>query len=347
MAFKKTLAQRLFSMSRITNPALTNCRISSSSTAVNAPSNQQPKPNKLALDPGDDGIFRRYLHRHSVAISPEIRSLPIGEKLLEKLRGMDITQDGIGLDGLMPPGGEAAVAPNEKLTVKDVKKILRLFQLELVKERLKQIEKDYISYSDFLQICVKNCSSVDQGMEFAKMLDESGTIIVLGDFILLRPEQVMKAIKGLLPVPISNSSDARINELEEMEKQKTVIDKKAELMVRRELWGGLGYLIIQTAAFMRLTFWELSWDVMEPICFYVTSVYFMAGYGFFLRTSLEPSFEGFFQSRFIAKQKRLMKLHNFDIVRYNELKKVCYPNSSVLSESVVSFSNSFGDVRRT
>ncbi|CAA3026747.1 Hypothetical predicted protein [Olea europaea subsp. europaea] len=345
MAFRKTLARRLFCMSRITNPALTNCRISSSSTAANAPTNQQLKQNIMAMDLGDDGIFRRYLHRQSVAISPEIRSLPTGENMLEKLRGMDITRDRIRLEGLMPPGGAAAEAPKKKLTVEDVRRILRFSQLELVKERLKQIEKDYISYSDYLQICVKNCSSVDQGMEFAKMLDESGTVIVLGDFVLVRPEQVMKAIKDLIPVPISNLSDTRINELEELEKQKTAIDKKAELMVRRELWGGLGYLIIQTAAFMRLTFWELSWDVMEPICFYVTSMYFMAGYGFFLRTSREPSFEGFFQSRFIAKQNRLMKLYNFDIVRYNELKKVCYSNSS--SESGVFFSTSFGDVQRT
>lgn len=109
-------------------------------------------------------------------------------------------------------------------------------------------------------------------------------------------------------------------ELEEMEKEKAVIDTKANTMVRRELWAGLGFLVAQTVAFMRLTFWELSWDVMEPICFYVTSMYFMAGYTFFLKTSKEPCFEGFYQSRFSSKQKRLMKLHNFDIARYNELR---------------------------
>uniref|UniRef100_A0A3Q7F0F6 Calcium uniporter protein C-terminal domain-containing protein n=1 Tax=Solanum lycopersicum TaxID=4081 RepID=A0A3Q7F0F6_SOLLC len=81
---------------------------------------------------------------------------------------------------------------------------------------------------------------------------------------------------------------------------------------------------------MRLTFWELSWDVMEPICFYVTSFYCMAGYTFFLRTAKEPSFEGFYQSRFVAKQKRLMKVRNFDLERYNELKRACYPQSTMV-----------------
>lgn len=135
--------------------------------------------------------------------------------------------------------------------------------------------------------------------------------------------QVAKAIHGLLPQPGSKVQDSMRKEFEEMERKKSAIDNKADAMVRLELWGGLGFLVVQTVAFMRLTFWELTWDVMEPICFYLTSMYFMAGYTFFLRTSKEPSFEGFYQARFSSKQKRLMKLHNFDIERYNELRAAC------------------------
>lgn len=128
-------------------------------------------------------------------------------------------------------------------------------------------------------------------------------------------------------------NDPRRAELEKMEEHKAEIDQKADALVRRELWAGLGYMVVQTAAFMRLTFWELSWDVMEPICFYVTSFYFMLGYAFFLRTSIEPSFEGFFQSRFNAKQKKLMKAQKFDFDRYNELRKKIYPQNSSSSSS--------------
>lgn len=138
--------------------------------------------------------------------------------------------------------------------------------------------------------------------------------------------QVAKAIHGLMPVPVAHPEDPRRKELEILEEQKSIIDKKAESLVRRELWCGLAFLMVQTAGFMRLTFWELSWDVMEPICFYVTSMYFMAGYTFFLRTAKEPSFEGFFQSRFSTKQKKLMKANKFDLQRYNELREACYPH---------------------
>lgn len=132
---------------------------------------------------------------------------------------------------------------------------------------------------------------------------------------------MIKAIENFIPKPRPSLSDPLRGELKAMEGQKAEIDRRAAAQVRRELWCGLGFMIVQTAAFMRLTFWELSWDVMEPICFYVTSLYFMAGYTFFLRTAKEPSFEGFFQSRFASKQKRLMKTHNFDPKRFNELKK--------------------------
>ncbi|KAK9285446.1 hypothetical protein L1049_024639 [Liquidambar formosana] len=244
---------------------------------------------------------------------------------MEKLRGMDIVRDRVRLDGLTPPVSKSD--PKAGFSVEDARKLLKLAQLEAVKSKLRQIPKSWISHSEFVRICGEGCSDPDEGLGFAKMLDQSGTVIVLGNVVFLHPEQVVKSIEGLIPGPVAHPNDPRRRELEEMEKHKAVIDKKAESLVRRELWCGLGFLVVQTAGFMRLTFWELSWDVMEPICFYVTSIYFMAGYTFFLRTSKEPSFEGFFESRFSAKQKRLMENKNFDIGRYNELRKACSPNS--------------------
>jgi hypothetical protein len=111
----------------------------------------------------------------------------------------------------------------------------------------------------------------------------------------------------------------RREELDAMESRKAAIDAAAAAQVRRELWCGLGLVAAQTLGFMRLTFWELSWDVMEPVCFYVTSLYFMSGYAFFMRTATEPSFEGFFRSRFASRQRRLMRARGFDVARYNAL----------------------------
>ncbi|TKY55793.1 Calcium uniporter protein 2 [Spatholobus suberectus] len=303
MSFKKTLAQRLLNITKISN-----YRISSSSSSVRSPNPTKPD---IAPDPGDSGIFRRFLHKRAV-FPPELQP-PVADDLLRRLREMDIARSRIRLDGLAPP-------ENEVVAVEDVKKVLRAAQIETVKSKLRKVPQSCVTYSEFIRICGDNCSDQDQATSVAKMLDDSASVIVIGDVVFLRPEQVAKTIQSLLPIPGAKVHESVRIELEEMEKEKAAIDNRANTMVRRELWAGLGFLLVQTAAFMRLTFWELSWDVMEPICFYVTSMYFMAGYTFFLRTSKEPCFEGFYQSRFSSKQKRLMKLHNFDVARYNELR---------------------------
>ncbi|RWW27220.1 hypothetical protein BHE74_00059310 [Ensete ventricosum] len=124
----------------------------------------------------------------------------------------------------------------------------------------------------------------------------------------------------MIPSSLSHHHyDPRREELRKMEEKKAEIDQRAANQVRKELRCGLGFMLAGTAALMRVTFWELSWDVMEPICFYLTSIYFMARYAFFLRSHKEPSFKGYFASRFAAKQKRLMESQNFDLGRFNEL----------------------------
>lgn len=137
--------------------------------------------------------------------------------------------------------------------------------------------------------------------------------------------QVAKSMDKIISESIASPNDPRRKELENMEKQKVLIDQKAQSLVKGELYCGLGFLVIQTLGFMRLTFWELSWDVMEPICFFVTSFHFALAYGFFLKTSKEPTFEGFFQRRFKVKQKKLIKIHNFDLEKYNKLREAFYP----------------------
>ncbi|URE30516.1 hypothetical protein MUK42_17852 [Musa troglodytarum] len=177
-----------------------------------------------------------------------------------------------------------------------------------------------VAYSEFVRICCE-ASGGERGVEVARSLDELGAVIVWGDVVFLRPEEVAKAVETAM-IPSVEEAE-RGEELRRMEETKAEIDRSATALVRRELWCGLGLMAAQTAAFMRLTFWELSWDVMEPICFCVTSIYFMAGYAFFLATSREPSFEGFFESRFAARQKRLMRAREFNVERFNELLGAC------------------------
>ncbi|XP_020210241.1 calcium uniporter protein 4, mitochondrial [Cajanus cajan] len=321
MALRKLLTKRFFEGTKTTMPF--EHKVVSSpplQQAVSPPS--APQPSSTA----DGGFLRQFFFRRAVYHSaptrlPEVLTLPVGERLREKLKGINSTAgDRLRL------GGVAPAEPGIGMSANDARKILRATQMEKVKARLRNVSESSIPFSEFLRICVEACENREQGAEFAKILDDSGNVIVLGNAVFLRPEQVAKSIESLIYQSIANPNDPRRKELEQMEKQKGVIDDKAKAQVRAELYFGLGFLTVQTLGFMRLTFWELSWDVMEPICFFTTSMGFALAYLFFLKTSAEPTFQGFFYYRFKVKQERLMKTHNFNMSRYNELCKACYPS---------------------
>ncbi|KAE9586767.1 hypothetical protein Lal_00004512 [Lupinus albus] len=314
MAFRKTLTKHLVHCFKTTSPPL---------CATVAP----PIASKINFhsEYGHHGIFRRFVHRRPVyghqgsPIVPEALSIPVGEKLREKLKGIN----DVNLNSPQPEEASYSsmnsVFDGNAITVKDAKKIMRAWQIEKIKVKLKSITENSISYSQFVRICVQVCENEDEGTELVKIFDDTGCVIVTGNVVFLRPEQVAKALECLIFESIGHP---RREELEQMEKKKALIDEKAKSHVRVELYCGLGYLMVQTIGFMRLTFWELSWDVMEPICFFVTSLHFALAYIFFLRTSIEPTFHGYFRARFKSKQQKLMQRYNFDIQRYNDLCKV-------------------------
>lgn len=218
------------------------------------------------------------------------------------------------------PRLEVARPLEGEISAEERRRLRGFVQIDALRKSLRQIPHAYISRKELLQICMDSTGE-DDAKEVVKSLDESGEILIVGDRVYLRPEQVASALESVVPL----LDDRRREELQEMEKQKAEIDLEARKLVHRELRCGFGFLSLQTAALMRFTFWDLSWDVMEPICFYLTSIYFLAGYTFFLRTSTDPTFEGFFQARFKTRQKRLMKKRNFDMARYIELRKIYGP----------------------
>ncbi|EEF52529.1 calcium uniporter protein 4, mitochondrial [Ricinus communis] len=329
MALRKSLSERLFDGYRTTSHAVSlEYPLIYLKSTIPPPNPAKTNFHREYLtSPGASGkgFFQRFLHRRAINQLPEFLSAPVGEKLREGLKGINITKDRLRLDEVAPPTFTGDVNLFG-ISVQDARKVLRISQVEKLKARLREIPKSSVLYSEFVQICVEECGNEDQGIEFAKMLDQSATVIVLGNIVFLRPEQVAKSMENIISQSIAIPNDPKRKHLEHMELQKAIIDQKARAQVKGELYCGLGFMVAQTLGFMRLTFWELSWDVMEPICFFVTSLHFALAYVFFLRTSVEPSFEGYFQRRFKAKQRKLMKIHNFDIENYNKLRKAFYPN---------------------
>lgn len=112
-------------------------------------------------------------------------------------------------------------------------------------------------------------------------------------------------------------------ELMALAQKKQEIDLKAHKQMRAVLWFGLVPLTLQVLLFFRLTFWELSWEIVGPIVFFFAASGLICGYTYFLITSRNPSYEDFMQRLYQSRQRKLFRKHNFDIKRFKELQVQC------------------------
>lgn len=65
---------------------------------------------------------------------------------------------------------------------------------------------------------------------------------------------------------------------------KEELSRKAERRTTWVLWGGMAYMATQFGILARLTWWEYSWDIMEPVTYFITYGTAMAMYAYFVLT---------------------------------------------------------------
>ncbi|XP_047322422.1 calcium uniporter protein 5, mitochondrial-like [Impatiens glandulifera] len=212
----------------------------------------------------------------------------------------------------------------------EAKKLMRLVNVDELKMKLgiEGKDKEVISYTSLLEACEKIgvANSKEEAASFARVLDNAGVILLFRDKVHLHPHKVLNSIrKAVVPLVLTlqEEDDPRMGEFKKLEEKKEEIDILAHKQVRSILWIGLGLGIMQVGLFFRLTFWEYSWDVMEPIAFFSTATGIVIGYAYFLFTSRDPTYRDFMQRLFSSRQKKLIQKHNFDLNRFTELQRNC------------------------
>jgi calcium uniporter protein, mitochondrial len=77
----------------------------------------------------------------------------------------------------------------------------------------------------------------------------------------------------------------RINaELEPMEKKKLELALQAKKHTNRMIWLGLGLMGTQLGILARLTWFDYSWDIVEPISYFVSYSACIGCYAYFVLT---------------------------------------------------------------
>lgn len=211
------------------------------------------------------------------------------------------------------------------ITASEARKLMRLVDIEALKMKLGTEGKEVISYKDLLEACQGYgvAKSNEEAAVFARVLDDAGVVLLFRDKVYLHPDKVVDLVRRAMPLALLPDDDPRMDELKKLQERKAELDVMAHKQVRNILWGGLGFSLLQVGLFFRLTFWEFSWDVMEPIAFFTTTTGVVIGYAYFLFTSRDPTYQDLMKRLFLRRQKKLIKKHSFDIARFMELQRQC------------------------
>ncbi|KAF7087451.1 hypothetical protein CFC21_090636 [Triticum aestivum] len=120
--------------------------------------------------------------------------MPLADRIRDHL-GVSFPR--INLDGLVPPAParsqtqpmreREAAAVGGSLTAEEARKVLRATQMEAARARVRASREGTAPYAEFLRLCC-DAAGADDGPSVARALDESGSVIVLGRTVFLRPE---------------------------------------------------------------------------------------------------------------------------------------------------------------
>ncbi|KAJ8281080.1 hypothetical protein GJAV_G00063280 [Gymnothorax javanicus] len=109
-------------------------------------------------------------------------------------------------------------------------------------------------------------------------------------------------------------------ELLPLETVKAKIAQRAESSTLRALWVGMALLSVQGGALGWLTWWVYSWDVMEPVTYFITYGTSIGVFTYFVLTKQDYVYPEAKDRQFLHYFHKGAKKHHFDVQRYNQLR---------------------------
>lgn len=136
-------------------------------------------------------------------------------------------------------------------------------------------------------------------------------------FTILHLEEVQKRRERHLMAKIDHLQE----QLRPLEQVKAGIEARSEAKTSGLLWAGLALLSVQGGALAWLTWWVYSWDIMEPVTFFLTFANSMVFFAYFIVTRQNYTYESLRSRQFLQFFHRKSRRQCFDVERYNKLKE--------------------------
>uniref|UniRef100_A0A7S4IGX2 Calcium uniporter protein n=1 Tax=Vannella robusta TaxID=1487602 RepID=A0A7S4IGX2_9EUKA len=222
--------------------------------------------------------------------------------------------------------------------LRDAKKIQLRKSLQ-IDPRYRITREEYLKTAEHLGIEKKEAESFLHHLSAATVVT---TVPLADNYIFLKPEElgtnmidVVDAQATELQQKIAKLKETLQKEKEERDRLHSVkvpLDTKAERAASRLLYLGLAGMVGHLCLVARLTWWELSWDIVEPITYMITYSTAAALLLYFCSTRVEYQYESLFQRMVEKRKRKIYRRHDFNIERYTELVESIKRNSQKLEE---------------
>ncbi|XP_058522907.1 calcium uniporter regulatory subunit MCUb, mitochondrial [Ochotona princeps] len=146
---------------------------------------------------------------------------------------------------------------------------------------------------------------------------ESVKALVHRLFTVLHLEEFQKRREHLLLEKIDHLK----RQLQPLEQVKARLEARSEANTSRLLWAGLALLSTQGGALAWLTWWVYSWDIMEPVTYFITFANSMVFFAYFIVTRQSYTYSAVRSRQFLQFFHKKSKQQHFDVEQYNRLKE--------------------------
>ncbi|KAM8843349.1 calcium uniporter protein, mitochondrial-like [Synchiropus picturatus] len=114
--------------------------------------------------------------------------------------------------------------------------------------------------------------------------------------------------------------DSLKKELSPLEEMVVQLSKSAEFHSSRAVWTGLALLSVQGGALAWLTWWVYSWDVMEPVTYFITYATSMGAFAYYVLTKQDYVYPDVKDRQFLRYFYKGASKKHFNVIKYNQLK---------------------------
>uniref|UniRef100_A0A3Q3W2F9 Calcium uniporter protein n=1 Tax=Mola mola TaxID=94237 RepID=A0A3Q3W2F9_MOLML len=161
----------------------------------------------------------------------------------------------------------------------------------------------------FLVHRVSSSSTVCTSSEHAMELQDMKHVVHLLHTAIHLPEHHLLKERQLL------------ERLDNLKQQLSPLEKVAdESRASRAVWTGLALLSVQGGALAWLTWWVYSWDVMEPVTYFITYATSIGAFAYYVLTKQDYVYPEAKDRQFLHYFYKTARKKNFNVAKYNELK---------------------------